>query len=57
MLLQAPWIRIRQLSNQKLFYKGDTPLFLGKHSVNLSADEFWKCIYKAVFWRLLDENG
>ena len=38
------------------FTQGDTPLFLREQSVNLPADEFWKCIYKAVFWRLLDRK-
>lgn len=36
------------------FTRGDTPLLLEDQSGNFPADEFWKCIYKAVLWRLLN---
>ena len=38
------------------FTQADTPLFLNKQSDGLPADVFWKCIYKAVFLRLLNNN-
>jgi hypothetical protein len=38
------------------FTQADTPLFLKKQSDGLPADDFWKCIYKAVFLRLLNNN-
>lgn len=38
------------------FTKKDTPLLSKRQSGNLSADEFWEHIYKAVFWRLLNDK-
>ncbi len=45
---------IEKLGN--CFTQKDTPLFLDKQSDKLPADVFWKCIYMAVFWRLLNNK-
>lgn len=45
---------IEKLGN--CFTKKETPLFFDKQSAELPADDFWMCIYKAVFWRLLNNN-